>query len=119
MSVLLTVVLAGVAVALLGLIVVAPLRAVRQDRDLVAEERGWLEGGRFPGRVERLYRNPRLILTDGPRLRELGYAMVERRAVRMGLTRAAWVVWKASGPPAVTEAQDAGEGDRPGLPGSP
>jgi hypothetical protein len=100
MSLPVTVVMACVALALLGYIVVRPLRAVREDRDLVAEERGWLKAERFPSTVERLYRHPRLLLTDGPRLRELGYAMVERRTVRMGLTRQAWVVWKAVRPPA-------------------
>jgi hypothetical protein len=99
-SLLPTVVLTGVALALLGLIVLLPLRAVRQDRELVAEERGWMSAGRFPASVERLYRNSRLLLTDGPRLRALGYTVVERRPVRMGLGRPLWVRWRATEPPA-------------------
>jgi hypothetical protein len=42
-----------------------------------------------------------LILTDGARLRELGYELGERRAVRGAWGRLQVVTWRAAGPPAL------------------
>ena len=100
MTVLVTVLLAVVILTVLALIALGPIRAVREDRRLAAEERGWLEGGQLPARVERRYRNPRLILTDGTRLRALGYELEQRRTARGDWGRVLVVVWRASGPPA-------------------
>ena len=100
MSSLVTALLALVIVAILALIAVGPIRAVREDRGYALEERGWLASGRFPNEVEREYRHPRLILTDGTRLRELGYELGERRKVRGAWGRLQAVTWRAVGPPA-------------------
>ena len=100
MTVLVTALLVVVILAVLALMVVGPIRAVREDRDYAAEERTWLEGGHFPARVERLYRSPRLILTDGTRLRALGYELEQRRMARGDWGRVLVVVWRAAGPPA-------------------
>lgn len=91
---------------LVALIAVGPIRAVREDRAYAAEERGWLDSGRFPVEVERLYRNSRLILTDGARLRQLGYAEAKRRRVRGPWGRILEVRWRAAGPPARREAAE-------------
>jgi hypothetical protein len=48
----------------------------------------------------REYRHSRLILTDGARLRELGYEVGERRTVRGAWGRLQAVTWRAAGPPA-------------------
>ena len=104
-----------VVILLLGaLIAVGPILAVREERRLAAEERGWLQAGRFPAQVERVYRHPRLILTDGSRLRLLGYELVERRVARGPWARVLVAVWRAAGPPA-------GSGDRgaDSVPGPP
>ena len=100
MNLLVTLLLAVAIVALAALIVLLPLRAVRDDRDYAAEERAWVDGGRFPAEVERTYRQPRLILTDGDRLSQLGYQLVERRRVRGTWGRLLEVRWRATGPPA-------------------
>ena len=99
MTALLTVLLAVVSLGILALIAGGPIRAVQEDRRLAAEERGWLEGGDFPARVERRYRNPRLILTDGTRLRALGYELEQRRTARGDWGRILVVVWRAAAPP--------------------
>jgi hypothetical protein len=99
-SALVTALLVLLALALLGLIVLGPFRAVREDRRLAAAERGWLESAHFPARVERRYRNPRLILTDGTRLRALGYDLEQRRTARGNWGRVLVVVWRAARPPA-------------------
>jgi hypothetical protein len=103
MNSLVTALLAVVIVALLALIAVGPIRAVREDRGYALEEKGWLTAGRFPAQVEREYRHPRLILTDGTRLRELGYELGERRKVRGAWGRLQAVTWRAVGPPAQPE----------------
>jgi hypothetical protein len=95
-----TALLAAACCVLAGLILLGPLLAVREDRRLAAEERGWLSQGCFPDRVERIYSSPRLLITDGPRLRELGYELVERRRARGPWGRVAVVVWRAAAPPA-------------------
>ena len=102
MNPLVTALLALVIVAILALIAVGPIRAVREDRGYALEEQAWLAGGRFPAEVERECRHPRLILTDGARLRELGYELGERRAVRGAWGRLQVVTWRAAGPPALT-----------------
>jgi hypothetical protein len=57
--------------------------------------------------VEREYRHPRLILTDGTRLRELGYELAERRTVRGAWGRLQAVTWRvASAPSKAEETQD-------------
>jgi hypothetical protein len=103
MNSLVTALLAVVIVALLALIAVGPIRAVREDRGYAIAERGWLADGRFPAQVERVYRHPRLVLTDGARLRELGYELGERRRARGAWGRVLVVVWRAVGPPAKSE----------------
>ena len=100
MNDLITALLVAAIVAILALIVVGPIRAVREDRGYALEEKGWLTAGRFPAQVEREYRHPRLILTDGTRLRELGYELGERRKVRGAWGRLQAVTWRAVGPPA-------------------
>jgi hypothetical protein len=111
-----TAVLALVAAGLVALIAARPMLAVREDRALAAEERGWLDAGRFPVRVRRIYRHSRVILTDSARLFELGYRLSERRRARGSWGRVSVVVWDASGPP----ARPAGEPDAapPGSEGS-
>jgi hypothetical protein len=104
MSSLVTALLALVMVAILALIAVGPIRAVREDRGYALEERGWLASGRFPNEVEREYRHPRLILTDGTRLRELGYELGERRKVRGAWGRLQAVTWRAVSTPATPTA---------------
>jgi hypothetical protein len=99
MSALVTALLAVVIVAILAFMAVGPIRAVREDRDYALEERGWLATGRFPAEVEREYRQPRLVLTDGTRLRELGYEVGERRTVRGVWGRLQAVTWRATRPP--------------------
>ena len=100
MNYLVTALLAVVIVALLALMAVGPIRAVREDRGYALEEQGWLASGRFPTEVEREYRHPRLILTDGTRLRELGYELGERRKVRGTWGRLQAGTWRAVGTPA-------------------
>ncbi len=100
MSAVTTALLVAVTLLLLGLIVVGPIRAVREDRRLAAEERGWLEADQFPAKVERVYRGTRSILTDGPRLRELGYEPVVHHKARGSFGRVREVVWEAASPPA-------------------
>jgi hypothetical protein len=97
---LVTVLLAAAVVVILALILVRPVRAVREDRGYAAEERAWLSAGRFPAEVERVYRHPRLLLTDGDRLRELGYDLARRRMVRGTWGRFPEVIWRAAVPPA-------------------
>ena len=104
MNDLITVLLAAAVLAILGLMLVRPLSAVREDRGYAAEERAWLTGGRFPSEVERVYRHPRLLLTDGDRLRELGYELARRRMVRGSWGRFPEVIWRAAVPPAKPEA---------------
>jgi hypothetical protein len=121
MSLLVTALLAAAFVAILALTAVGPIRAVREDRRHAAEERGWLATGRFPAEVERLYRRPGLILTDAPRLRELGYDLGERRKVRGAWGRLQEVTWQAVGPPAKPEetrdgTQISGPGEGVGAP---
>jgi hypothetical protein len=111
MNALVTVLLVVAILAVLGLIAVGPVRAVREDRGYAAEERGWLEGGRFPAEVERVYRHGRLILTDGARLRELGYELRQRRMVRSEWGRVPEVVWRAVSPPAKPELAGVGDAD--------
>jgi len=107
MSVLVTGLLLAAAVAILALIVAGPIRAVREDRGYALEEQAWLASGRFPAQVEREYRHPRLILTDGTRLRELGYELAERRTVRGAWGRLQAVTWRvASAPSKAEETQD-------------
>ncbi|MGA8015662.1 MAG: hypothetical protein WCB85_07070 [Candidatus Dormiibacterota bacterium] len=100
MSAVTTALLVAVTLFLLGLIVAGPIRAVREDRRLAAEERGWLEADQFPAKVERVYRGTRSILTDGPRLRELGYEPVVHHKARGSFGRVREVVWEAASPPA-------------------
>jgi hypothetical protein len=102
MSVLVTVVLVLVIVGALVLIVLGPIRAVREDRRLAEEERGWLDAGRFPARLERVYNNPRMMVTDAPRLRALGYEEVGRRRARGDWGRVLVVTWRAAAPPSGT-----------------
>ena len=99
MSALLTVVLVLVGVAGLGLMALGPVRAVREDRRFAEEERRWQAGGSLPARVERHYRNPRLILTDGARMRALGYELEERRTARGDWGRVLVAVWRAASRP--------------------
>ncbi|MGP8160875.1 MAG: hypothetical protein ACLQGJ_06590 [Candidatus Dormibacteria bacterium] len=106
-----TVLLVVAILAVLGLIALGPVRAVREDRGYAAEERGWLEGGRFPAEVERVYRHGRLILTDGARLRELGYELKQRRMVRSEWGRVPEVVWGAVSPPAIAAHDGGGNSD--------
>jgi len=108
MSLLVTALLAAAFVAMLALTAVGPIRAVREDRRHAAEERGWLATGRFPAEVERLYRRPGLILTDAPRLRELGYDLGERRTVRGAWGRLQAITWRAASAPANSEEKPAG-----------
>ncbi|MGA3185329.1 MAG: hypothetical protein ABSE52_12130 [Candidatus Dormibacteria bacterium] len=103
MSVLVTGLLLAAAVAILALIVAGPIRAVREDRGYALEEQAWLASGRFPAQVEREYRHSRLILTDGTRLRELGYELEERRTVRGAWGRLQAVTWRAASAPAMPE----------------
>ena len=103
MSVLVTGLLLAAAVAILALIVAGPIRAVREDRGYALEEQAWLASGRFPAQVEREYRHSRLILTDGTRLRELGYELAERRTVRGAWGRLQAVTWRAASAPAMPE----------------
>ena len=110
MNLLVTLLLAVVIVALVALIVLPPLRAVREDRDYAVEERTWLDGGKFPAEVERIYRQPRLLLTDGGRLSQLGYQLVERRRVRGPWGRLLAARWRATGPPARPAQAPAGDG---------
>ncbi|MGD0448309.1 MAG: hypothetical protein ABSB36_06785 [Candidatus Dormibacteria bacterium] len=95
-----TVLLVLVIVGLLALIAAGPIRAVREDRGYALEEQAWLAGGHLPAKVVREYRHSRLILTDGARLRELGYEVGERRTVRGAWGRLQAVTWRAAGPPA-------------------
>jgi hypothetical protein len=107
MSVLVTGLLLAAAVAILALIAAGPIRAVREDRGYALEEQAWLASGRLPAQVEREYRHPRLILTDGTRLRELGYELAERRTVRGAWGRLQAVTWRvASAPSKAEETQD-------------
>ena len=97
--------------ACLALMLVGPLRAVRDEQAFSAEERGWASSKRFPEEVERIYRSPRMVTVDGLRLRELGYEQVEH-----GLRRTSWgrrlaVRWQAVRPPA--RAPEASAGDSP------
>jgi hypothetical protein len=108
MNDLITALLVAAIVAILALIVVGPIRAVREDRGHALEERGWLAAGRFPAEVERVYRHPRLVLTDGTRLRELGYEVSRRRRVRGPWGRISAVDWRAARPPAKPEEAGAG-----------
>ena len=85
---------------IVGILAAGPIRAVREDRGYALEEQAWLAGGRLPAKVEREYRHSRLILTDGARLRELGYEVGERRTVRGAWGRLQAVTWRAPGPPA-------------------
>ena len=100
MSSLVTALLLAAALAIVALIAVSPIRAVREDRGYALEEQAWLAGGNLPPVVEREYRHPRLILTDGTRLRALGYELEQRRTARGDWGRVLVVVWRASGPPA-------------------
>ena len=112
MSSLVTALLLAAALAIVALIAVSPIRAVREDRGYALEEQAWLAGGNLPPVVEREYRHPRLILTDGTRLRELGYEMGERRTVRGAWGRLQAVTWRTAGPPGrpgETAADAAGE----------
>jgi hypothetical protein len=95
-----TVLLVAATLLVLGLILAGPIRAVREDRRLAAEERGWLEADQFPAKVERVYRRTRSIITDGPRLRELGYEPVVHHRARGSFGRVHEVVWEAASPPA-------------------
>ncbi|MGO8685845.1 MAG: hypothetical protein ACLQT7_01480 [Candidatus Dormibacteria bacterium] len=99
MTAVITAVLAVVIVATVALLAVGPLRAVREDRRYAAEERRWQADGTPPDRVERQYRNPRLILTDGARMRSLGYQLEERRMARGDWGRVLVAVWRATSPP--------------------
>lgn len=110
-----TVLLVAAALAVLALIAVPPVRAVREDRGYASEEHGWLEDGHFPAEVRREYRHSRLILTDGARLRELGYEPKQRRMVRAEWGRIPEVLWRAAGPPAIAEPQG-GAGEPPDGP---
>lgn len=107
-----------VTLLVLGLIVVGPVRAVREDRRLAAEERGWLEADQFPAKVERVYRQTRSIITDGPRLRELGYEPVVHHKARGAFGRVHEVVWEAVSPPARPRSGGA-DGGSPVLPEAP
>jgi len=109
---LVTILLAAAILAILALIMVRPVRAVREDRGYAAEERAWLTAGRFPAEVERVYRHPRLLLTDGDRLRELGYELARRRMVRGSWGRFPEVIWRAAVPPAKPEPPTPGGDDR-------
>jgi hypothetical protein len=100
MNPLVTVLLVLVIVGILALIAAGPIRAVREDRGYALEEQAWLAGGRLPAKVEREYRHSRLILTDGTRLRALGYELGEQRTARGDWGRVLVVVWRAAGPPA-------------------
>ena len=100
MSALPTLLLALAIIAVLALMLVRPVSAVREDRGYAAEERAWLSAGRFPAEVERVYRHPRLLLTDGERLHDLGYALARRRMVRGTWGRFPEVIWRAAAPPA-------------------
>jgi hypothetical protein len=105
---LVTALLVVAILAILALIMVRPVRAIREDRAYADEERAWLAAGRFPAEVERVYRHPRLLLTDGDRLRELGYELARRRMVRGTWGRFPEVVWRAADPPAKSEAPPPG-----------
>jgi hypothetical protein len=111
---LITVLLLLAIVAVLGLIAVGPIRAVREDRAYAAEERGWLAGGHFPAEIERVYRHSRVLVTDAARLNELGYGLKRRRRVRGPWGRLTAVAWRAVDPP----AQPAEAADDAGPPGS-
>ncbi len=108
MSALVTLLLVAALLAIVALIMVRPIRAVREDRSYAAEERAWLSAGRFPAEVERVYRHPRLLLTDGDRLRDLGYELARRRMIRGSWGRFPEVIWRAAEPPAQPEAQPPG-----------
>jgi hypothetical protein len=103
MSPLVTALLALAIVGILAIIVAGPIRAVREDRGYALEERGWLAAGGLPSKVEREYRHARLILTDGIRLRELGYELAERRTVRGAWGRLQAITWRAVRAPAHSE----------------
>jgi hypothetical protein len=123
-SALVTLLLAAAILAIVALILVRPVRAVREDRGYAAEERGWLTAGRFPAEVERVYRHPRLFLTDGDRLRELGYELARRRMVRGTWGRFPEVIWRAAVPPSKPEppapaGDDRSDGVSPGSRVSP
>jgi hypothetical protein len=123
-SALVTLLLAAAILAIVALILVRPVRAVREDRGYAAEERGWLTAGRFPAEVERVYRHPRLFLTDGDRLRALGYELARRRMVRGTWGRFPEVIWRAAVPPSKPEppapaGDDRSDGVSPGSRVSP
>ena len=100
MSALPTVLLSVLVVLLLVAILLPPLRAVRQDRSFADEERGWLAAESFPTRVQRVYRPARLVMTDGARLRELGYVRADQHMARTSWGRVLVVEWQAAAPPA-------------------